>query len=170
MIIYAIDDEENALEYIVRKIKAAEKDADVRPFNSSTEALEAAKETPFDVAFMDIQMPGVNGIELAKKFKKLNPKANLIFVTGYSEYTMDAFSVDASGYLLKPATKDQVRHALDNLRYPLLVAGGPKVCAQCFGNFEIYIDNVPCTFKYVKTKELLAYLIDRRGKKDRQTG
>jgi len=163
MIIYAIDDEENALEYITRKIKAAESSAEVFGFTSAQEALEAAAKQPFDVAFMDIQMPGITGIELAKKFKKLNPKANMVFVTGYSEYTMDAFSLDASGYLLKPATKDQVRHALDNLRYPLSVEGGPSVCAQCFGDFELFVNGTPVHFKYNKSKEVIAFLVDRRG-------
>jgi len=163
MIIYAVDDEENALEYIVRKIKSAEPSAEVTGFNSAKEALKAAAEQPFDVVFMDIQMPEITGIELARKFKKLNPQANMIFVTGYSEYTMDAFNVDASGYLLKPATKDQVRHALDNLRYPVSVAGGPKVCVQCFGDFEIFSDGVPVHFKYSKSKEVIAFLVDRKG-------
>ena len=163
MIIYAIDDEENALEYIVRKIKSVEPDAEVLQFGTAESALKSAKEKPFDVAFMDIQMPGITGIELAKKFKKLNPQANMIFVTGYSEYTMDAFAVDASGYLLKPATKDQVKHALENLRYPLVVKDGPKVCAQCFGDFEFFVDGSPVHFKYSRSKEVIAYLVDRKG-------
>ena len=163
MLIYAIDDEDNALEYIVRKIKAAEPEAEVLSFNKADEAIESSKERPFDVAFMDIQMPGMTGIELAKKFKKINPKANMIFVTGYSEYTMDAFAVDASGYLLKPATKDQVRHALDNLRYPLTVEGGPSVCAQCFGDFDFFVNGKPVHFKYSRSKEVIAFLVDRKG-------
>lgn len=163
MIIYAIDDEKNALEYITRKIKSAEPEAEVYSFNNALEAIESAKKIPFDVAFMDIQMPEIDGITLAKKFKKINPKSNMIFVTGYSEYTMDAFSVDASGYLLKPATKEQVRHALDNLRYPLAVPGGPDVCVQCFGDFEIFVDQKPVHFKYAKSKEVIAYLVDRKG-------
>lgn len=163
MIIYAIDDESNALEYITRKIKAAEPNAEIRGFNNAAEAIEAAKREPFDVAFMDIQMPGITGIELAKKFKKINPKSNMIFVTGYSEYTMEAFNVDASGYLLKPATKDQVRHALDNLRYPLVVESGPNVCAQCFGDFELFVNGTPVHFKYNKSKEVIAFLVDRKG-------
>ena len=163
MIIYAIDDEKNALEYIIRKIKSAEPDAEVYGFNSATAAIESAKDLKFDVAFMDIQMPEIDGITLAKKFKKINPKSNMIFVTGYSEYTMDAFSVDASGYILKPATKDQVRHALDNLRYPLTVPGGPQVCVQCFGDFEIFVNQKPVHFKYAKSKEVIAYLVDRKG-------
>lgn len=163
MVIYAIDDEKNALEYIVRKIKSAEPDAEVLSFDNAKAAIESAQKIKFDVAFMDIQMPEMDGITLAKQFKKINPKSNMIFVTGYSEYTMDAFSVDASGYLLKPATKDQVRHALDNLRYPLEVPGGPKVCVQCFGNFEIFVDQKPVHFKYSKSKEVVAYLVDRKG-------
>lgn len=163
MIIYAIDDEKNALEYIIRKIKSAEPEAEVYGFDNAKDAIESAKSIKFDVAFMDIQMPEMDGITLAKKFKKINPKSNMIFVTGYSEYTMDAFSVDASGYLLKPATKDQVRHALDNLRYPLVVQGGPNVCAQCFGDFELFVDQKPVHFKYAKSKEVIAYLVDRKG-------
>lgn len=163
MRIYAIDDEQNALEYIVRKIKSVEPDAEIMEFTDAAKALETAEEKPFDVAFMDIEMPGINGIALAKKFKKLNPKSNMVFVTGYSEYTMDAFQLDASGYLLKPATNAQVRHALENLRYPLTVQNGPKVTAQCFGNFEIFCNGVPINFRYSKSKEVLAYLIDRKG-------
>ncbi len=163
MIIYVIDDEENALEYISRKINEAEPLAEIVQFSDPRKALAAAQNQMFDVVFLDIQMPGINGIELAKRFKKINPKANMIFVTGYSEYTMDAFSVDASGYLLKPATKDQVKHALANLRYPINVSGGPRITVQCFGNFEIFADGEPIRFKYSKSKEVLAFLIDRKG-------
>ncbi|MCQ2517057.1 MAG: response regulator [Saccharofermentans sp.] len=163
MIIYAIDDEKNALEYISRKIKSAEPDAEIYTFDTAAAAIESAKQLPFDVAFMDIQMPEIDGITLAKKFKKINPKCNMIFVTGYSEYTMDAFAVDASGYILKPATKDQVRHALDNLRYPLVVESGPNVCAQCFGDFELFVNGQPVRFKYQKSKEVIAFLVDRKG-------
>ena len=163
MIIYCIDDEENALEYLVRKVKEVEPEAEIHSFSSPAKALDMVKELPFDVAFLDIQMPGIDGIALAKRFKSISPKSNLVFVTGYSEYTMDAFSVDASGYLLKPVIAKQIRHALDNLRYPLTVSSGPKVTAQCFGNFEIFCNGEPVTFKYKKSKEVLAYLIDRNG-------
>ena len=163
MIIYAIDDEENALEYIVRKISEAAPEAEVYSFSDPAEALKKSESLPFDVAFLDIQMPGIDGMTLAKKFKSLNIKANLIFVTGYSEYTMDAFKIDASGYLLKPATTEQVRHALENLRYPVRVSDGPKLTAQCFGNFELFVNGQPLRFKYSKSKEVVAFLIDRKG-------
>lgn len=163
MVIYAIDDEENSLEYIVRKIKEAEPDAEVYSFSDPFEAIKSSEQIPFDVAFLDIQMPGIDGMKLAGQFKKINVKANLIFVTGYSEYSMDAFSLDASGYLLKPATVKQIKHALENLRYPIASGTGSKLTAQCFGNFEIFFNGEPLRFKYSKSKEVVAFLIDRKG-------
>ena len=163
MKIFVIDDEKNALEYLTDKVMEVCPDADVQCFQKAQEALERAKEEAFDVAFLDIQMPKINGIALAKKFKEINPKSNIIFVTGYSEYTMDAFSLDASGYLLKPASSQQVQHALDNLRYPVAKAEKGMLTVQCFGNFEVYYNGEPLRFKYAKTKEMLAYLIDRNG-------
>ena len=163
MIIYAIDDEQNALEYITDKIRQAAPDADVHAFSSPREALASMETQPFDVAFLDIQMPGINGISLAKKFKQINPKCNFIFVTGYSEYTMDAFALDASGYLLKPATAKQVAHALENLRYPVVQGQDEKLTIHCFGNFEVFWKGEPVRFKYSKSKEVLAYLTDRNG-------
>lgn len=163
MVIYAIDDEDNAREYVVEKIKQVEPDAEILDFSNAKAALESAKTKPFDVAFLDIQMPKVNGVALAKKFKEMNPRSNIVFVTGYSEYMMDAFALDASGYLLKPVLADQIRHALDNLRYPLVTAGGSDITVQCFGNFEIFYKGEPMHFKYNKSKELVAYLVDRNG-------
>lgn len=163
MVIYVIDDEENAREYLVDKIRKAREDADVLDFESAKKALDSVTEKPFDVAFLDIQMPKVNGVTLAKKFKEINPKSNIIFVTGYSEYMADAFSLDASGYLLKPASADQVKHALENLRYPVKTDDGPSVVIQCFGNFEVFYKGEPVRFKYTKSKEVIAYLVDRKG-------
>lgn len=163
MIIYAIDDEDNAREYLIDKVSKVCPDAEIMPYGDAKSALEAAKEKPFDVAFLDINMPKVNGIELAKQFKKMNPKSNIIFVTGYSEYSLDAFSLDASGYLLKPVIVDDIKHAMENLRYPIVVSGGSDITVQCFGDFEIYFKGEPIKFKYSKSKEVVAYLIDRRG-------
>ncbi len=163
MLIYVIDDEENALEYLQNIVVKVKPEAKVEGFLSARKALESAKEEAPDVIFTDISMPGIDGISLAKKFKALKPKSNIIFVTGYSEYTMDAFSLDASGYLLKPTSEDKVAHTLDNLRYPVKADGEIKIVAQCFGNFEIFFNGEPIRFKYNKSKEAIAYMIDRRG-------
>lgn len=163
MVIYAIDDEQNAREYLIDKISKVVPDATIIDFDKPENALKAAKENPFDVVFLDINMPKINGIELAKRFKLMNPKSNIIFVTGYSEYTLDAFSLDASGYLLKPVLPDDIKHAMENLRYPINGGGGIDITVQCFGNFEIFHKGQPIRFKYNKSKEVVAYLVDRNG-------
>lgn len=163
MVIFVIDDEDNAREYLSNKVSDLKPDAKIYDFSNAADALEALKEISFDVAFLDIQMPKIDGIALAKKFKSINPKSNIVFVTGYADYSLDAFSLDASGYLLKPATKDQIEHALENLRYPIESKSETKVTVQCFGNFEIFYKGSPIAFKYNKSKETLAYLVDRKG-------
>lgn len=161
MDIIAVDDKITPLKALVDAINKAEPKAVVHPFQRSTEALEYVKEASCEVAFIDIQMPEINGVELARRMKIENPSINIIFATGYSEYMEEAFSMHVSGYLMKPITGDAVRTELDNLRHPVKVKNG-KVFFQCFGNFEVYIDGIPVNFKYDKTKEYLAYMIDRR--------
>ncbi|MBR0112122.1 MAG: response regulator [Clostridia bacterium] len=162
MKIIAVDDERLALENLVSAIKKYDKSAEINSFRDPKAALKFVKENPCDVAFLDVQMFGMTGVELAAKIKAAVPGINIIFTTGYSEYMKDAFEMHASGYLLKPITVEKVRKELKNLRSPL-AEKKPRVKFQCFGNFEAFIDGEILKFKYLKTKELLAYLVDRRG-------
>lgn len=116
-----------------------------------------------DVFFLDVRMPGMDGVTLAKKIKLIQPRANIIFSTGYAEYMPDAFLLNVSGYLLKPVTAKQVREQLDILRFPVRSQTNGKIRLQCFGNFEAFLDSRPLRFRYGKTKEILAYLTLRRG-------
>ena len=86
----------------------------------------------------------------------------MIFCTAYSEYMQDAIDLHASGYLLKPATTASIQKALDNLPHPI-EKPMPKVFARTFGDFELFINDVPVLFKSKKSKELLAYLVHKRG-------
>ena len=70
--------------------------ADLHPFRKQSELLADAEENGCDIAFLDIHMRGMNGVELAKGLKQINPKMNIIFVTGYDEYTGDAMRLHAS--------------------------------------------------------------------------
>ena len=63
-------------------------------------------------------MRGMNGVEVAKRLKEANPKMNIIFVTGFSEYNGDAMDMKASGYIMKPVTKADVERELSDLRLP----------------------------------------------------
>ncbi len=162
MRILALDDEEDALEVLVSAITACQPDADVKGFNSPTEALEYAEQNQMDIAFLDVRMPGITGLDVAKKLKKINPKINIIFSTGFSEFASDAFSIHASGYLMKPITTKDVRKELDNLRNPV-EKPKKRVYIRTFGNFELFVDGETIHFSRKPAKELLAYLVDRKG-------
>ncbi|MCR5848133.1 MAG: response regulator [Lachnospiraceae bacterium] len=164
MKIVAADDELIALEVLVDAIKEAEPTAEVVAFRTGREVLDYLSENSCDVCFFDIEMRDMNGIELAYEAKKYNPKINIIFVTGYSEYSQNAFEVRASGYVLKPATAVKIAEEIRNLRNP--VEEGKNTYdfyVRTFGNFDVYAKGEPIIFKRSRSKELLAYLIDRKG-------
>ena len=163
MKIIAVDDEKLALDTLVDSIEKAVPDASITGFRKPEDALTYVRENDCEIAFLDIKMRGMTGLELAKRLKDIRGDINIIFVTGYSEYSLDAFRLYASDYLLKPATPDAVRQAMDHLRTPIKPVQTKRVRFQCFGNFEVYVDNKPLIFGRAKSKELLAYLVDRMG-------
>lgn len=161
MRILAVDDERLALENLIETIVSACPDAEVKGFRYPEDAIEYARNNVCDVAFLDIEMGKINGVGLAEKLKELNPDVNIIFATGYGNYRDVAFDMHASGYIEKPVTAQKVAHELANLRRP--VPSLKRVRVQAFGNFEVYLDGEPMNFRYSKTRELLAYLVDRKG-------
>lgn len=106
-------------------------------------------------------MRGITGLELAEKLEAINPKLNIIFVTGFDDYKSNAMDLHASGYLLKPVTAEDILSEVRFLRFP--VTGEVCIEIKCFGNFAVFLNGLPANFEYSKTKELLAYLVDRRG-------
>lgn len=166
MKILAVDDERTALNILTRAIRSAVPEAELRPFQTVADALRELRDNGYqpDVAFLDIEMPGMTGLELAKRIKDCVPRVNIVFVTGYSQYALDAISTRPSGYLMKPVDQEQILSELRDLRHPP-EAGKPKkrVRVQCFGDFEIFADDKAIAFPRAKSKEMLAYLIDRRG-------
>ncbi len=168
MKILAADDEKIALKNIVSVLEQVLPEAEILSFRSGEALLEAPEASEAVIAFLDVEMRGISGVETAEKLKVLNPCINIIFTTGFSQYTGNAMALHASGYIMKPITVEKVQAELKELRFPLnrKQEGGeehPKLRVQTFGDFEVFEGEKPLTFKYTKTKELLAYLIDRRG-------
>ena len=161
MKIIAVDDEKIALEALSSAIKATVTEDEVVSFRYPEDALEYAEQNFCDIAFLDVEMAGMSGVELAEKLKEYNSEINIVFCTGYGNYRDAAFDLHASGYLMKPITPEKIKRELENLRRPIYERKKLKV--QTFGNFEVYIDGKPLAFKYRRTKELFAYLIDRVG-------
>ena len=91
MRIMVVDDEELAVESLVKVIRKVVPDAEISTYLKPTEAFEYLYRNEVDIAFLDIEMTELSGLALAKKCKDIRPTVNVIFVTGYSQYTMDAF-------------------------------------------------------------------------------
>lgn len=163
MSVIAVDDERIALQLLITSIQEVLPNVKVNGFSTGEEALSFADCSLCELAFLDIDMGDVDGIELAKHLKKLNPKVNIIFVTAYRQYAVDALTLHSSGYILKPITTEKIECELENLRHPIDLFCKHELWFQCFGNFEVFINGIPMKFTYSKTKELLAYLIDRKG-------
>ena len=167
MKILAADDEKIALDHIQGILKRVEPEAEIIACRSGEKALAAGENGDIQIAFLDIELRDINGIELARRLKEKNKQLNVIFTTGYGEYAKDAFGLHASGYIMKPITEEKVRQELDDLRHPLNEPAeqpSARLRVHAFGNFEVYdADGVPLSFQYAKSKEMLAYLIDRNG-------
>ena len=163
MHILAADDEQSALNILMGAIKEAVPPAVVHGFRNPAEALEFVKETKCEVAFLDIQMREMSGIVLARKMKEICPKINIVFVTGYSQYANEAFSLHASGYVYKPVTADKISIEMENLRNPVKWEE-TGIYVNTFGYFELVVNGEDVSFGREKSKELLAYLVDKKGK------
>lgn len=165
MRILAADNEQCSLNILERAIREAQPDAELYCYLLASEVIAKVHEEGFspDVVFLDIEMPGMTGLELAKTLKQATPHTNIIFVTGFSQYALQAMDLRSSGYILKPVTADAVRRELQDLRYPVAKAPVPGLSVRCFGNFDVFWHDKPLPFNRSKAKELFAYLIDRRG-------
>jgi two-component SAPR family response regulator len=162
MKVIIVDDERNAGENLQTKLKQVQNITKVEIFQSPMAALDYVKEHAVDIAFLDIEMPEMAGIEMARRLKGIHPRINIIFVTAYDRYALDAFRVKASDYLLKPVTVEGIQNALYNMRNPI-APSNERVWIQTFGNFEVFVNGKPLQISRTKAKELLAYLVDKRG-------
>jgi len=169
MNILIVDDERMPLEYMTRTVEGVFTDASITAFRKPSEALEyvsalgESRKKQVDIAFLDIEMGGMNGLQLAKNLKDIHGKMNIIFTTGYSQYAADAYAMHACGYLMKPVSSESIIEAMDYLHHPIDQNKEKRIRIQTFGNFEVFADNEPLKFSRSKTKELLAYLVMRRG-------
>ena len=164
MRILCVDDEPLMLKMLEMAIRDAKPDADITAHKKQSDRLEDARKTGCYIAFIDIHMRGMNGVELAKELKAVNPKMNIIFVTGYSEYAGQAMSLHASGYIMKPVTKEKIEAELSDLRFPIVPKNDALLRVQCFGNFDVFLpDGSHMRFERQRSKEVFAYLVHRQG-------
>ena len=116
-----VDDELPALEELSWLLRQDERIGEVRTASSGTEALRALEEGPVDVVFSDINMPGLDGMDLARVIARFAQRPRIVFVTAYDHHAVDAFAVDATDYVMKPVRPDRLAEAVRRV-----VEGAPE--------------------------------------------
>ena len=173
MIAICVDDEELILSRTVSLVKKTGIFEKIEAFTDSADAIEYLDNAQADLALLDIDMPDIGGLDLASRLKEKNPDIKVIFITGYSEYAVDAYAMHATGYLLKPVSYErllsEIEFALETADHtgrdvPEEKAEESRVKVETFGYFNLLLNGKPVNFKRSKAKELLACLVDRQGK------
>ncbi len=163
MKVICVDDERLLMEDTVAMCRKLEQVDEAVGFTRPEEALRYLEGNRADAALLDIDMPGMNGLELAKKLREKCSEMQIIFLTGFPQYALEAYEVHPSGYLLKPVKKDRLAAELAYAAGSARQKQTDHIEAHTFGNFDLLVDGRPIAFKRAKCKELLAYLIDRHG-------
>lgn len=169
----AVDDEMPALRRVGQLLETIEGVRVNGLFDKAQAFLEHALTTTeqIDLALLDVDMPGIHGLELARRLREFRPEIQIVFLTAYEEYARDAFEVEALDYLLKPITKEDMertlrRYVKRNDRQANKEDPPERgVSVSSFGPFNVAAGNGrPIRFRNSKSRELLAYLHAHRGR------
>jgi len=114
-----VEDEPVILDGFLRTLREALPGAEVSGFRTAAATLEHLSANRVDVAFLDIELYGESGLELARRLIRINPHVNIVFLTSHPEYSLAAFETFCSGYVLKPLTEEKIREQLLHLRFPV---------------------------------------------------
>ena len=117
--IMMVDDESIILKSGMAVIADLLPNASVTGFTSPTEALSFAKSNRVHLAYIDIEMGKLNGLELCRELLKINPRTNVIYLTAYPDYALEAWDTGACGFAVKPLTAEQARNHLTRLKFPI---------------------------------------------------
>ena len=122
-IVIMVDDNKVFLGDGIPIIEEVIPNATVIGFTKPSEAVEYAKANRVALAFLDIEMIDVSGLDVCRKLLEINPRTNVVYLTAYRDYSVDAWKTGASGFMLKPITPDGIREQLNVLRYPFPTEG-----------------------------------------------
>ncbi|MGQ0842395.1 LytR/AlgR family response regulator transcription factor [Actinokineospora sp.] len=121
--VLAVDDVRAALDELCRLLRGSPEVAQVHAAGDALSALKMIQAEPFDAVFLDISMPGLNGLELASLLAKLSEPPAIVFVTAYDGHAVSAYGIGAVDYLLKPVRAERLADAL--ARVGRITAAGP---------------------------------------------
>lgn len=169
MIAIAVDDEPISLDCLEVVLQTTNEFSEIHKFTNAEDTIKWAKNNSADIAFLDIEMWGTNGLQLAAELRHINPHCKIVFQTSNPVYAVEAFKIHANGYIVKPVNKESILKEInfikENPNYQNVKSTGniEKPYAVCFGNFDLFYNNEPVKFSRAKSKELFAYLVLKRG-------
>ncbi|MBR3555048.1 MAG: response regulator [Oscillospiraceae bacterium] len=157
-----VDDERLLLKRFLRLCEGIPDLHVVGQFESAAEALEYVKANPVELAFLDIEIPITDGIELAKQLRDIRPDILIVFVTAYDKYIWDSNQIGGDYYVIKPYTRETLEMVMDRIRL-ISHRQRKQLYIQTFGRFVVFRDGkiVPLTGK---AKEILALIVTQRGR------
>jgi two-component system, LytTR family, response regulator len=129
--ILAVDDEQSQLQDLARLLRSSPIVEDVECAFDGHDALVKASEQPYDAIFLDVRMPDLDGLELARVLRRFAAPPQLVFVTAHDSAAVDAFELRALDYLLKPVARRRVEEALE--RVAVAVAATADAPAEAAG-------------------------------------
>lgn len=141
-------------------------------FLTAESAIKQIGEAQPDAVFLDIQMPGLNGLRASERIRSVSPGTKIVYVTAYDEYAVEAFELDATDYLMKPLRRERLSRTVQRLR-ERIAERHPEpqkregLLYHCLGDMQIRKPNGELEFlkwRTTKAKELFAYLLYHRGK------
>ena len=118
-----IDDSRVVLSDCLTVLEEVMPNATITGFTWPSEAIEYAKMNRVALAFLDIELGTASGLDLCRTLLEINPHTNIVFLTAYADYSLDAWKTEACGFLLKPLTPEDVKEQLNRLRYPFSAGG-----------------------------------------------
>jgi two-component system LytT family response regulator len=166
-----VDNEAPAIDVLKILLEESGQVRVVGGFLKASDALDGLQLLQPDVAFLDIEMPEIDGLELAENILAVNGDVEIVFVTAYDQYALEAFRVNALDYLLKPLSRENVEKTVDRLlkRKKSLPASrnhpvGGRI--YCFGKLSVYgtAGGQPIRWRTAKAEELFAYMLQHREK------
>ena len=114
-----VDDERITLNEWLSVLQEALPKANIAEFTRPMQAIAYAEEHPIAIAFLDIELGRYSGLDVCQKLLHIHPSTNVIYLTGYKDYSLDAWKTGACGFLLKPLTVENVHEQLHLLRHPV---------------------------------------------------
>ena len=157
-----VDDEQLALDNFRLTVEKMPEVKSLQLFQTGQEALAWARQHEITAAFLDMEMAAMHGLQLARELHAINENISIVFVTAFSEFALEAFAIDALGYLLKPYTHEDVRKELRKVARYHPVAE-QVISIRTIPFFSIHIDGVELRIPNSKCKEMLAFFVDRGG-------